>query len=142
MMGHGCPIITTHADGQGFRKAKDLIAYYTDDLGPLPPLLNRVTKRAMASGDIRIRPLDKSNIKRDINIVMDIFNDAWSHNWDYVPFTAAELEKLANDLKMLVHGEYVSIVTYKGENAAMSVTLPNLNEWIDGLTASCCPSTG
>jgi hypothetical protein len=89
--------------------------YYTDDLGPLPPLLQRVTKRAMASGDIVIRPLDKKNIKRDIAIVMDIFNDAWSHNWGFVPFTSAELEKLANDMKMLVHGEYVAIVSYKGE---------------------------
>lgn len=139
MMGHSLPYYNALMEGGGFRKAKDLIAYYTDDLGPLPPLLNRVTKRAMASGDIKIRPLDKKNIKRDINIVMDIFNDAWSENWDYVPFTAAELEKLANDLKMLVHGEYIAIVTYKGENAAMSVTLPNLNEWIDGFNGRLLP---
>ncbi len=31
-------------------------------------------------------------------------------------------------MKMLVHGDYIAIVTYKGENAAMAVTLPNLNE--------------
>lgn len=139
MMGHALPYYQGLMDAGGFRKAKDLIAYYTDDLGPLPPLLQRVTKRAMASGDIVIRPLDKKNIKRDIAIVMDIFNDAWSHNWGFVPFTSAELEKLANDMKMLVHGDYVAIVSYKGEDAAMSVTLPNLNDWIDGFNGRLLP---
>ncbi|MBL8790592.1 MAG: dATP pyrophosphohydrolase [Rhizobiales bacterium] len=139
MMGHALPYYQDLMDDLGLHKVKDLIAYYTEDLGPMPPLLSRVTKRAMATGDIKVRPLDKKHIKRDINIVMDIFNDAWSHNWDYVPFTAAELEKLANDLKMLVHGEYVAIVTYKGENAAMSVTLPNLNDWIDGFNGKLLP---
>lgn len=139
MMGHALPYYQALMDGQGFRKAKDLIAYYTEDLGPLPALLQRVSKRAMATGDIAIRPLDKKNIKRDIAIVMDIFNDAWSHNWGFVPFTSAELEKLANDMKMLVHGDYVAIVTYKGENAAMSVTLPNLNDWIDGFNGRLLP---
>lgn len=139
MMGHALPYYQNLMAANGFSKAKDLIAYYTDDLGPLPPLLQRVTKRAMATGDIVIRPLDKTQIKRDIGIVMDIFNDAWSHNWGFVPFTAAELEKLANDMKMLVHGDYVAIVTYKGENAAMSVTLPNLNDWIDGFNGRLLP---
>ncbi len=139
MMGHALPYYQGLMDGQGLRKAKDLIAYYTEDLGPLPALLQRVAKRAMATGDIAIRPLDKKNIKRDIAIVMDIFNDAWSHNWGFVPFTSAELEKLANDMKMLVHGDYVAIVTYKGENAAMSVTLPNLNDWIDGFNGRLLP---
>ena len=139
MMGHALPYYQALMDANGFAKAKDLIAYYTDDLGPLPPLLMRVTKRALATGDIVIRPLDKKQIKRDIGIVMDIFNDAWSHNWGFVPFTSAELEKLANDMKMLVHGDYVSIVTYKGENAAMSVTLPNLNDWIDGFGGRLLP---
>jgi hypothetical protein len=139
MMGHARPYYDALVAGNGYRKIKDLIAYYTEDLGPLPPLLMRVTKRALASGDIVIRPLDKKNIKHDIAIVMDIFNDAWSHNWGFVPFTSAELEKLANDMKMLVHGDYVAIATYKGELAAMSVTLPNLNDWIDGFNGRLLP---
>ena len=139
MMGHALPYFQDLLTAQGLRKAKDVIAYHTDDLGPFPPVLARVSKRAMATGDILIRPLDKKNVKRDITIIMDIFNDAWSHNWGFVPFTAAELEKLAADLKMLVHGDYVAIATYKGEAAAMAVTLPNLNDWIDGFNGRLLP---
>ncbi len=139
MMGHALPYYQELLATLGLRKAKDVIAYHTEDLGPFPPVLARVSKRAMAKGDIVIRPLDKKNIKRDITIIMDIFNDAWSHNWGYVPFTAAELDKLSSDLKMLVHGEYVAIATYKGEAAAMAVTLPNLNDWIDGFNGRLLP---
>ena len=139
MMGHALRYYAGLLEAQGLRKAKDVIAYVTDDAGPLPPLLERVSRRAIASGDVVVRPLEKKHIKRDIAIIMDIFNDAWSQNWGYVPFTQAELEKLGNDLKMLVHGEYVAIATYKGETAAMAVTLPNLNDWIDGFKGSLLP---
>lgn len=139
MMGHALPYYHDLIAAQGLRKAKDVIAYHIADTVPFPPLLTRVAKRAMAGGDIAIRPLDKKQIKRDIRIIMDIFNDAWSSNWGFVPFTEAELDKLATDLKMLVHGEYVAIATYKGEPAAMAVTLPNLNEWIDGFNGKLLP---
>lgn len=139
MMGHALPFYDGLLAAQGLRKAKDVIAYHIDNTTPFPPLLQRVAKRAMASGEIAIRPLDKKHIKRDITIIMDIFNDAWSHNWGFVPFTQAELDKLAGDLKMLVHGDYVAIATYKGEPAAMAVTLPNLNDWIAGFNGRLLP---
>jgi hypothetical protein len=114
MMGHALPFYDGLLAAQGLRKAKDVIAYHIDNTTPFPPLLQRVAKRAMASGEIAIRPLDKKHIKRDITIIMDIFNDAWSHNWGFVPFTQAELDKLAGDLKMLVHGDYVAIAHLQG----------------------------
>lgn len=138
-MGHALPRYRVQIEKLGFRKAKDVLAYYTDDRGPYPESLNRIAKRALASKDISLRPLDKKNIKRDIAIIMDIFNDAWSQNWGYVPFTAEELDKLGNDMKMLVHGEYVAIASYRGEPAAMAVTLPNLNDWISGFRGRLLP---
>jgi hypothetical protein len=139
MMGHALPRYQLQLEQQGFRKVKDLIAYHTDNRGDLPPLLTRLVKRALASGDVKVRPLDKKNLKRDLAVIMDIFNDAWSHNWGYVPFTREELEKLGNDLKMLVHGEFIAIASFRGEDAAMAVTLPNLNDWIKGFNGSLLP---
>lgn len=139
MMGHALPYYRQRVEEQGFTKAKDVIAYYYDAHAKLPPVVEKVFTRAMASPDISVRPIDMKNLKRDLAIIMDIFNDAWSDNWNFVPFTQRELEALGTNLKMLVRPEYVSIVNYKGEPAAMAVTLPNLNEWIAGLNGRLLP---
>lgn len=139
MMGHGQPHYAKLMDSAGFHKAKDVIAYRTDDTGQLPPLLLKIYRRALLRGDIRLRPLDKGRIDSEIAIIMDIFNDAWSENWGFVPFTAEELKKLGQDMKMLVAGGYIVIAEYKGEPAAMAVTLPNINDWIRGFNGKILP---
>jgi hypothetical protein len=138
MMGHGKPYYAAHMDALGFNKAKDVIAYHYD-LGPPPALLQRVQKRAMASGEFSIRPLNLSDMKNEIRLIMDIFNDAWSNNWGFVPWTEAELDKLGKDLKLLVNNNYGYVASYKGEPASFVVTLPNLNDWIKGMGGRLLP---
>jgi hypothetical protein len=139
MMGHARPHYSRNMDILGFKKAKDVIAYHYDLSRDVPPLVKRVQQRAMASGDFTIRPLKLSDMKNEIRLIMDIFNDAWSNNWGFVPWTEAELDKLGKDLKLLVTGQYGYIASYKGEPAAFLVTLPNLNDWIKGMKGKLLP---
>jgi hypothetical protein len=139
MMGHATPFYSAHVEANGFRKIKDVLAYSHDREKFLPPAIERLYQRGMASGDVVIRPLNKSDLKNEIKIIMDIFNDAWSDNWNFIPFTDAELQALAINFKMLVKSEAVQIASYKGEYAAFIVTLPNLNEWIAGMNGSLLP---
>jgi hypothetical protein len=138
MMAHSQPHYARHVEALGFNKAKDLIAYHYD-LGPAPAILERVRKRALASGDYSIRPFNMKDMKNEIRLIMDIFNDAWSNNWGFVPWTQAELDKLGKDLKLLVNGNYGYIASYKGEPASFVITLPNLNDWIKGMNGSLLP---
>ncbi len=138
-MGHARPYFQGHIEGLGFRKAKDVLAYDYKLNTPIPPLIDRAYKRAEKAAKISVRPLDKKKIDSEMRIVMSIFNDAWSNNWGYVPFTEDELKMLATNLKMLVTGEFVSIASVDGEPAAMAVTLPNINEWIAGMNGKILP---
>jgi GNAT superfamily N-acetyltransferase len=138
MMPHGRPYYAGLLERSGFTKAKDVIAYHYF-VGPLPPLLQRIQKRALASGDFSLRPLKFKDLGGEVRLLMSIFNDAWSGNWGFVPFTEAELAKLAKDLKLLVNGKFGSVASYRGEEAAFVVTLPNLNEWISGMNGRLLP---
>lgn len=139
MMGHARPYYGTRIEEQGFAKAKDVIAYWYDNIVSLPRSMSQMFDKAVASGDYEFRPLDKKDQVRELDLVIDIFNDAWSGNWGFVPFTREEIEALGKNLRMLVTGGYVSIASYKGEPAAMVVTLPNINEWIAGLGGRLLP---
>jgi hypothetical protein len=138
MMSHGRPHYARLLEEQGFSKAKDVIAYHYV-LGPQPAIMQKVLKRATASGDFAIRPVSIKDMKNEVRLIRDIFNDAWSSNWGFVEWTEAELDKLGKDLKLLVNGNFGYIASYKGEPAAFVVTLPNLNEWISGMNGKLLP---
>ena len=88
---------------------------------------------------IRIRSLQKARFNQELKIIRDIFNDAWSRNWGFVPWTNAEFEHLAKDLKMLVEEDLVHIAEMDGEPAAFIVALPNVNEAIRDLNGRLLP---
>ncbi len=139
MMGHALPYYGKHVEANGFKKAKDLHAYIRNFDDPLPTDLERRYKWTAKSNDIEFRPLNKSQIKTEIQTIMSIFNDAWSNNWNYVPFTEAELQMLATNLKLLVDRNAVQVAYYKGQSAAFIVSMPNLNEWFAGLNGRLLP---
>ena len=139
MMGHGLPHYPRRIEEQGFTKAKDVIAYEIDVATELPRAMRATYEKALASEEIAIRPFDKRHLDRDLGIVIAIFNDAWSENWGFVPFTREELALLGKNLKMLVANEYIAIASYRGEPSAMAVTLPNINDCLQGLGGRLLP---
>ncbi len=138
MMAHSRSYYRGHVEALGLTKAKDVIAYHYD-MEATPPLLQRIRQRALASGDFTVRPINLSDMKNEINLIRDIFNDAWSSNWGFVPWTQSELDKLGKDLKLLVNGNYGYFASFKGEPAAFVVTLPDLNDWIKGMNGKVLP---
>jgi hypothetical protein len=139
MMGHALPYYAPHLEAMGYAKAKDVFAYDYDALKPLPRAMQAMVDKLKAAGDFSIRPLSKKHLERDLAIIIDIFNDAWSRNWGFVPMTHEEIAALGKNLKLLVGENYVAIASYEGEPAAMAVSLPNLNDWIKDLRGRLLP---
>ncbi len=139
MMAHSQPYYQTHLEALGLTKAKDLIAYDFDLQLELPRAMQMMVRKVKKSKDITIRPASKKNLARDLDIIIDIFNDAWSQNWNFVPMTKAEVTAFGDALKILVSEDYVAIASYKGEPVAMSVTLPNINDWLKDLNGRLLP---
>ncbi len=137
MMGHARPYYGPRLEENGYAKEKDLLAYIIDaDFKP-SAAMQTVIKRAKKK--VRVRPLKKSDFTSELKVIQDIFNDAWSQNWGFVPFTDEEFEHMGKDLKMLAHEELVKIAEVDGEPAAFMVTLPNINEVIRDLNGRLLP---
>lgn len=137
MMGHARPYYATRIEENGYRKAKDLLAYIINSDFAHPRAMQAVVARA--KGRIETRLLRKSNFAEELNIIRDIFNDAWSQNWGFVPWTDAEFRHLGNDLKMLVDEDLVVFALLDGEPAAFVVGMPNINEAIRDLNGRLLP---
>ncbi len=137
MMGHALPYYAERVEENGYRKEKDLLAYIIDADFEHPRAMQAITARA--KNRVQIRSLQKSNFKKELEIIRDIFNDAWSQNWGFIPWTNTEFEHLGKDLKMLVDEDLAHIAEVDGEPAAFMVVLPNINEAIRDLNGRLLP---
>jgi hypothetical protein len=96
-------------------------------------------ERAASEGNVVVRNIDMKNYQRELEMVIDIFNDAWSENWGMVPFTVKEMAAAAKGLKPLIDPKMVVIAEQNGEAAGMMVCLPNLLEAIRDLDGKMLP---
>jgi len=137
MMGHARPYYGARVEAQGYRKAVDTLAYMIrSDFKPSPVMAKLV---AAAEKRVRVRPLDRKRFDAEIELLRDIFNDAWEQNWGFVPFTAAEFRELGQSLRFLVDPGLIRIAEVDGEAAAFMVVIPNINEAIRGLGGRLLP---
>ena len=138
MMGHGQPYYGARVEALGYRPAADLLAYWmrTDELN-FPPPLRQLMERWCDR--VRIRPLDRRRFAEEIQLLRDIFNDAWAENWGFVPFTEAEFEAVGSHLRLLVPDDLLYIAEVDGEPSAFIVAFPNLNEAIASLHGRLLP---
>jgi hypothetical protein len=137
MMGHARPYYRTRIEENGYQKAKDLLAYIIDAHFDHPAAIQAIVKRVKKR--VTIRSLRKSNYYEDMKIIEDIFNDAWSENWGFIPYTGAEFKQLAKDFKLILDLELIKIAEVDGAPAAFMVTAPNLNEAIRDLNGRLLP---
>jgi hypothetical protein len=137
MMGHALPYYPGRIEEQGFTGTQDLLAYrIRSDFAP-PRHMDTLTSRV--AGRVRLRRMRRWKFAEDLAIIRDIFEDAWSNNWGFVPFTTEEFAELGKNLKLLVPLDYIRIAEVDGEPAAMMALFPNLNEAIRDLDGRLLP---
>jgi hypothetical protein len=140
LMSHGHPYYDARVIEQGYKKTKDVVAYLLDPTNTPPSVMLEAARRADSSGRIRIRPIRMARLREELAILSDVFNDAWSRNWNFVPFTPAEFDDLGSSLKLFVPPEFVQIAEVDGQPAAMIVIVPNVGECIRDLDGRLFPT--
>ncbi len=138
LMPHHLPYQGGLIEKAGFEKKKDVYAWrYT--VGEVPKRAKKAHDEIEAMSEVKSRHVDKSHLERDVRVIMDVFNDAWSENWGFVPLTENELRKMASELKPILIPELTYITEIDGEPAAVALALPNVNELIGDLHGRLFP---
>jgi hypothetical protein len=116
-------------ESQGYEKAKDLYDWLLDIRGmKIPEKIQRLADISLKKYDLTIRNIDLKNMGRDVKFIREIYNDAWSRNWGFVPFTDEEIDHLGADLKQIVIDEFV-LLAFKDERPiGFLLCIPNINE--------------
>jgi len=129
MMPHHRPYQSALIEKAGYVKAKDFYAWRYS-VGELNTRVKRAHAEMKALPEISFRRASMKNLAKDVELLVDVFDDAWSDNWGFVPFTRNEVKKMAADFKLLLMPEITCICSIDGEPAGVALAIPNLNELV------------
>ena len=139
MMGHHRPEYQEWIEAAGHGKAKDLVTYALNIVHWDDPLIDRLIAAGERNPRIRIRQVDKSRFDEEARLILNLLNDAWSHNWGFVPLTGAEIRYAGKKLKPIIFNELVRVAELDGEAVAFMLTIPDINELIRDLNGELFP---
>lgn len=131
LMTHARPWFGPLLERAGLAKEMDLYAYRMDPK-TAPDHVLRLATKAQEGGRVVVRPIDTRRLKDEIELLVDIFNDAWSQNWGFVPFDRTEIDAMVSELKPFFRSGYGRFVSIDGRPSAVMLGLPDIN----GLIAS------
>ena len=120
MMTYNPPSYPGLLEGAGFRKAKDLLAYWFD-VGPEPQArLDRMSDRVRKNEpDVVVRKITKKSLLTDLPKVREVYNSAWEKNWGFVPMTPDEMDFMAGRLKPLLDEDFVFLAERRRKDGTM-----------------------
>jgi GNAT superfamily N-acetyltransferase len=113
---------------EGFRKAKDLIAFHIDVSKCPLERLGRLAERVRARHpELTFRAVRRKTLEADLGKIKEVYNAAWETNWGFVPMTDAEVNFLAARLKPLLLEGLVWVAETATEPMAFMLAAPDYN---------------
>ena len=133
LMTYNPPYYLDFIEAAGFTKAMDLLAWNNnaaDRLGPgaLPDKLIRIVNKVPVRYGLTVRTINMKDWDNEVERIKKVYNSAWEKNWGFVPMTDAEIDHLADNLKMIIDPEIVFAVEKDGEMVGFSLSLPDVNQ--------------
>ena len=129
MMTYNPPYYADLIAGEGFTKAKDLLAYFFDlantPMGRFERIAAKFKKR---EPDIAIVPIRRRNLAKTLEKVKAVYNEAWQKNWGFVPMTDAEIHFMADRLKPLLTDGLAYVAETPQEPVGFLLAMPDFNQ--------------
>ena len=80
---------------------------------------------SQASTAAIIRPINMRDFSAEVACIVEVYNDAWSDNWGFVPITDAEAWHMAKELKAVVIPELTLLAEIDGQPVGSFVAIPD-----------------
>jgi hypothetical protein len=135
------PYAGPRVEACGYAKIKDVFSYDYDVQNAPETVGKKLLARAGLSGRVKVRTLNMKMFDAEVRTLVGVFNDAWSDNWGFVPFTQAEINHASKAFGPVIIPELVVFIDVDDETVAFIVALANLNEAIDGFNGRLDPLT-
>jgi ribosomal protein S18 acetylase RimI-like enzyme len=124
---HNPPYYARLIERAGFTKTRDWYAWWFSEY---PEPFERLRKIAMARAKKQgtvIRPINLKDLAGEGQKIRTIYNQAWQENWGFVPFTEAEADHMAKEMKPLLVPPATLIAEIGDDPIAFLIAVPDIN---------------
>jgi len=112
----------------GFEPIKRVRSWEVPVMNPMEEKLQRVAAKVIQRYDITIEPWGKRpfNVRR--REMFEIYNDAWTGNFGFVPFEEEEFYIILEGMRLIMDKGLFQFLYVNGEPAAFMGCIPNIYE--------------
>ena len=113
-------------------KAMDLLMWNLEvsDRDKVLPVIFELAEKVQSEHGIRVRPMRRRQLRKDMDAFAEVYNSAWSNNWDFVPYSKKDLDAYAQELQLVFDKHWFMIAEREdtGEVVGMAITVPDVNQ--------------
>lgn len=139
MMTYNPPYLPRLAEKFGLKKVMDLLAYKLTQNDPIPERVQKIVEKLRKRAGVTVRNLNMRDFENEVQKVRQIYNEAWEHNWGFVPMTEDEFNHLSKGLKQIVEPELIFIAEHEGRPVGFLMAVPDVNQALIHLKGKLMP---
>lgn len=130
-------------EAEGLTKAIDLLMWELwfgklKQGTEMHPMIHAAAAKSREQGVV-LRPMRKRDMEAEVRRFMDVYNEAWGHNWGFVPITEAEVAFQAKNLKPVLDENWAMIAEKDGEVVGAALTLPDVEQALSRMDGRLLP---
>jgi len=112
----------------GMEPVKKVLSWEAPVMRAMEEKLERVAKKVMQRLNVTVETWGERPIKVRRQEMYEIYNDAWSDNFGFVPFTEEEFFAIVEDMQLVMDKKLFLFLYVNGEPAAFFGGVPNVFE--------------
>ena len=124
---HNPPYYAQFLEQYGFQKTKDYVAYILNRDSSNVSIARRLAKKVKKSANIETRAIILKELRAEVRLILNIYNEAWARNWGFLPISAEEGDSIADSLRYIIDPGLVRFAYVNGELAAVMGVIPDPN---------------
>jgi GNAT superfamily N-acetyltransferase len=136
------PYYQALCEGAGLEKAVDTFMWSLHITGrdKVMPIIWEMSEQLEPKHGIRIRKMSRLRLRRDLDAFAEIYNEAWSRNWGFVPYSKQDLDAYAEELQLVYDRDWFMIAEdADGKTVGMAITIPDVNQVLKKMDGRLLP---
>jgi len=137
------PYYKDRMEQAGMTKAMDLLMWNLEvsDREKVLPVIFELAEKVESEHGIRVRPMRRWQLRKDMDSFAEVYNSAWSQNWDFVPYSKKDLDAYAQEIHLVFdkHWCFIAEKIDTGEVVGMAMTFPDINQVLAKMKGSLLP---
>jgi GNAT superfamily N-acetyltransferase len=125
------PYYRSLCEAAGLEKAVDLLMWELHIAGRdrVIPIIWDLAEQLEPKHGIRIRKMSRRRLRHELDGFAEIYNEAWSRNWGFVPYSKADLDAYAQELQLVYDRDWFMVAENgSGKTVGIAISVPDINQ--------------